>query len=136
LQPRQKAKIASSPAATTMATRNATPAASTPNPSARTAPVPVIAAPIACAKRFGGPDTSFGGPSRGAATFVANSASGLSDGPATTRSTKPTASTASSHSHPVASAMSAIAITQPATTRAAFSLTVAGKEKTSRTQPA
>jgi hypothetical protein len=41
----------------------------------------LITKPIAWAKRFGGPATSFGSPSRGAATFVAKRPSGLKRGP-------------------------------------------------------
>ena len=57
----------------------------------------MIVAPIAWAKRLGGPATSFGGPSRGAITRVASSANGLSFGPVSTRAQKPRASGTSSH---------------------------------------
>lgn len=130
LHPRQSANTASSVAATMTATRNTSPATASPKPRASTAPAPVMTAPMPCAKRLGGPGTSFAGPIRGASTFVASSASGLRLGPATTRATKPTARTASSQCAEVTSATAAISATQPATTRAAFSLTVAGNERT------
>ena len=64
-------------------------AVSAPKPSARTAAAVVIAAPIPCAKRFGGPATYFGGPRRGATTRIATRPSGLSVGPVRTRAQKP-----------------------------------------------
>jgi hypothetical protein len=91
----------------------------------------VITAPIACAKRFGGPATTFGVPSRGATTRVASWPSGLSVGPVSTRAQKPSASGTSSQCVEVTSANSAISATPPATARAAFSLTVRGNENTS-----
>src|SRR5215208_2394521 len=126
-QPTQKARIDSSPAATTT------------RPSSRSVPVVapasqtivaavVIAAPMPCAKRFGGPGTYLGSPSRGAATRVANRPSGLSVGPVSTRAQKPYVSGTSSQYADVRSAASATTITTPATTRAAFSLTGFGNE--------
>ena len=96
LQPTQKPKIDSSPEATTIATSSPSARPSRPKPSAATAPAVVMTAPMPCAKRFGGPDTYLGGPSRGATTAVASRPSGLSVGPVSTRAMKPTASTASS----------------------------------------
>ena len=48
-----------------------------------------ITVPMPCAKRFGGPGTWTFSPSRGAITFIAVQASGLSFGPASTRAQKP-----------------------------------------------
>ena len=49
----------------------------------------LIAAPMPWAKRFGGPGTYLGAPSRGAATRVANWPTGLSVGPVSTRAQNP-----------------------------------------------
>jgi hypothetical protein len=57
--------------------------------SAQIAAAVVIAAPMPCANRFGGPGTYLGAPRRGAATRVANWPSGLSVGPVSTRAQKP-----------------------------------------------
>jgi hypothetical protein len=87
-QPRQRAKTDSSVAATTSSARNTSATVVAPA-SQQIDPAVVIVAPSAWAKRFGGPATSLGAPSRGAATRVASCASGLSVGPVSTRAQKP-----------------------------------------------
>ena len=54
--------------------------------SHRTVAAVVMAAPMPCAKRLGGPGTCFGSPG---ANFMAKRASGLSVGPVRTRAQKP-----------------------------------------------
>ena len=81
-----------------------------------------------CAKRFGGPATSFGGPSRGAMTRVASRPSRLNRGPEAVRVANPMASSRYSQGDWVSSVAAASTATPPATTRAAFSFTGCGKE--------
>src|SRR5919108_6579914 len=90
-QPTQNANTDSSVAAATSRTSRAVTTPSAPTASATTAAV-VIVAPSACANRLGGPETVFGGPSRGAITPLASAPSGDSLGPVTTRAQKPKAS--------------------------------------------
>ena len=87
-QPMHSANTASSVAAATSRTSRTVVTVVQPRASAIT-PSVVIAAPMPCAKRFGGPGTSFGRPSRGAITRDASSASGLSRGPVSTRAQNP-----------------------------------------------
>eukprot|EP00906_Rhabdomonas_costata_P013792 RCo019776 len=87
------------------------------------------AAPIPCAKRFGGPEDQWGFPSRGATTLVAKSPKGLSFGPPNTLETKPQLITPSTHVQPVAKYCTAMQDTPVAMTREALSLTGCGKEK-------
>src|SRR3954471_6590843 len=127
-QPRQSAKTDSSVAATTSRPTRTSAAPVSPNPSASTAADVVNAAPMPCAKRFGGPATYFGAPSRGAITPLASRPSGLSVGPVSTRAQKPYASGTSSQCAPVSNTTTPARATTPATTRAAFSLRGFGKE--------
>ena len=76
-------------------------AVSAPKPRASTAATVDTAAPIPCAKRFGGPATYLGGPRRGATTVIATRPSGLSLGPVRTRAQKPYAIGTSSQWAPV-----------------------------------
>src|SRR5690606_9127646 len=103
--------------------------ATRPKPSAVTAATVVTVSPTACAKRLGGPAVGIVGPSRGAMTCAASRPSGLSCGPAITRSRKPTAMSAVSQCHPVTRTVAPSTATIVATTRAARSLTTAGKVK-------
>ena len=95
-QPRQIAKIDSSPAAIASSTSTTSAAVWAPKPSASTSATVENAVPIPWANRFGGPGTGFEGPSRGAITFWASAPSGLSVGPVRTRAQKPYASGISS----------------------------------------
>ena len=84
------------------------------------------------AKRFGGPGTGLAGTARrGTTTRVTRRASGLTRGPASTRSTKPPARVTSSTGHRVTRKAKACTTTPAATNRAATSLTGFGNRSAS-----
>ncbi len=90
------------------------------------------AAPMPCAKRFGGPGTSRVFPSRGVRTLTDSWASGEIRGPNRTRSQNPAAMTARPQPKPVSSVTADSSTTRAAVMRAAYSLTGFGKAKTVR----
>lgn len=101
IQPRQKPAKASSEAATTRSPRTVHAAGAAPAKN-KTRAVVETNAPMPCAKRLGGPGTSFTFPSRGVMTFTGRRASGEIRGPNSTRSQKPAAMASSPHPEPVA----------------------------------
>ena len=122
-QPAQNPTTDSSNAKPTSTATSANATCDQPNAMLDTAATVVTVRPIDCAKRFGGPGTSTGGPRRGAITLVASKPSGLNLGPAITRSRNPSARTTKSHCQPLASWTIESTATPAATTRAAFSFT-------------
>lgn len=89
-QPRQNPSAASSVAAAAMAPTSSWAMPVAANPKWATVAATESVAPIAWAKRFGGPGTGRGAMrNAGTITLVASSASGLNVGPAATRATNP-----------------------------------------------
>ena len=125
-QPTQNANTDSSVAASTSMATSTVAAVVAPASQAIVAAV-VTAAPMPCAKRFGGPGTYFGSLPM---SFIAARASGLSVGPVSTRAQKPYVRGTSSQYQPVAKMRRPATATTPATRRAAFSFTGFGKENT------
>lgn len=90
LQPRHRANTDSSVAATARAPSTIQAASGASKTSASAAAVTENTAPIACAKRLGGPGTGFASSgNRGTMTRVTSWPSGLNVGPAATRAAKP-----------------------------------------------
>src|SRR6478735_10842591 len=122
---KQKPTADSSSAATVIRPTNTQDSVGAPTEYATTAATDRVA-PMACANRLGGPGTNFGGPIRGAITFVASCPNGENLGPEATLARKPSANAHSSHGVWNTSVAVQSTTTIAATERAAYSFTGLG----------